>query len=146
MADGAVVSSSGSPGPLPSNVDDEAWGSSGLSFDRFSGQGWVWWWRVFGGDWWLVHVLARCRSFVAWLEDTQPRLGGGKYGGGDAAAVATPARQRCWLSWWLLFGLAGGWAWVLLPGLGLFDLNCFYFLAFSCLLFSIITHLLVIGV
>lgn len=86
-------------------------------------------------------MLARGGSFVAWSKEIQPRLGGGKYGGGDAV----PARQRCWLSCWPLLGLAGGWAWVLLPGLGLFDLNCFYFLAFSCLLFSIITHLLVVG-
>lgn len=28
----------------------------------------------------------------------QPRVGGGRYGGGGATTVLVPARQRCWVS------------------------------------------------
>lgn len=54
-------------------------------------------------------MLATGGFFVAWSEEIQPRLGGGKYGEGDAAAVAAPTRQRCWSSCWPLLELACWW-------------------------------------
>lgn len=77
----------------------------------------------------------------------QPTVEGDGCDNSSARTMVVLARWRCgcWASCNFLLRLAGGWAWVLLLGPRSFALHCFCFLIFSYLLFSIISHQLVVG-